>query len=64
MIYTSGTRDIPKGAWRPNGVNIANVLQVISIFELNQSMCTECGPVITAPFRFSPRCIKCSARRS
>src|SRR6267378_2791219 len=33
MIYTSGTTGHPKGAWRPNGVNIENVLQVISIFE-------------------------------
>src|SRR5260370_4229148 len=36
-IYTSGTTGNPKGAWRPNGVDIQNVLQVISIFELNQS---------------------------
>ena len=45
MIYTSGTTGNPKGAWRPNGVNIANVLQVISIFELNQSdVHLMCGP--------------------
>jgi len=45
MIYTSGTTGHPKGAWRPNGVNIANVLQVISIFELNQSdVHLMCGP--------------------
>src|SRR5713226_6271687 len=37
MIYTSGTTGHPKGAWRPNGVNVENVLQVISIFGLNQS---------------------------
>ncbi len=37
MIYTSGTTGNPKGAWRPNGVDIQNVLQVISIFGLNQS---------------------------
>jgi acyl-CoA synthetase (AMP-forming)/AMP-acid ligase II len=37
MIYTSGTTGNPKGAWRPHGVNIANVLQIISIFELTQS---------------------------
>src|SRR5919204_3774392 len=36
MIYTSGTTGNPKGAWRPNGVDIANVLQVISIFGLTQ----------------------------
>src|ERR1700675_2606458 len=45
MIYTSGTTGHPKGAWRPNGVNIANVLQVISIFELGQSdVHLMCGP--------------------
>jgi acyl-CoA synthetase (AMP-forming)/AMP-acid ligase II len=45
MIYTSGTTGHPKGAWRPNGVNIENILQVISIFELNQSdVHLMCGP--------------------
>ena len=45
MIYTSGTTGRPKGAWRPNGVNIENVLQVVSIFELNQSdVHLVCGP--------------------
>src|SRR5260370_17039032 len=45
MIYTSGTTGHPKGAWRPNGVNIENVLQVISIFGLNQSdLHLMCGP--------------------
>jgi len=45
MIYTSGTTGHPKGAWRPNGVNLANVLQVISIFELSQSdVHLLCGP--------------------
>jgi len=45
MIYTSGTTGHPKGAWRPNGVNIENVLQIISIFELNQSdVHLTCGP--------------------
>jgi len=45
MIYTSGTTGHPKGAWRPNGVNLANVLQVISIFELNHSdVHLMCGP--------------------
>jgi acyl-CoA synthetase (AMP-forming)/AMP-acid ligase II len=45
MIYTSGTTGKPKGAWRPHGVDIANVLQVISIFELNQSdVHLMCGP--------------------
>jgi acyl-CoA synthetase (AMP-forming)/AMP-acid ligase II len=45
MIYTSGTTGHPKGAWRPNGVNIENVLQVISIFELsNADIHLMCGP--------------------
>jgi acyl-CoA synthetase (AMP-forming)/AMP-acid ligase II len=45
MIYTSGTTGHPKGAWRPNGVNIENVLQVLSIFGLNQSdVHLVCGP--------------------
>ena len=45
MIYTSGTTGRPKGAWRPNGVNVENVLQVISIFGLNQSdVHLVCGP--------------------
>jgi acyl-CoA synthetase (AMP-forming)/AMP-acid ligase II len=45
MIYTSGTTGHPKGAWRPNGVDIANVLQVISIFELAGSdVHLMCGP--------------------
>lgn len=45
MIYTSGTTGNPKGAWRPNGVDVANVLQVMSIFELEQSdVHLYCGP--------------------
>jgi acyl-CoA synthetase (AMP-forming)/AMP-acid ligase II len=45
MIYTSGTTGHPKGAWRPNGVNIENILQIISIFELAQSdVHLMCGP--------------------
>jgi acyl-CoA synthetase (AMP-forming)/AMP-acid ligase II len=45
MIYTSGTTGHPKGAWRPNGVNIENVLQVISIFELSATdVHLMCGP--------------------
>jgi acyl-CoA synthetase (AMP-forming)/AMP-acid ligase II len=45
MIYTSGTTGQPKGAWRPNGVNIENVLQVVSIFGFNQSdVHLMCGP--------------------
>src|SRR5260370_26620822 len=45
MIYTSGTTGHPKGAWRQNGVNTENVLQVISIFGLNQSdVHLMCGP--------------------
>jgi acyl-CoA synthetase (AMP-forming)/AMP-acid ligase II len=45
MIYTSGTTGHPKGAWRPNGVNIENILQVISIFELSSNdVHLMCGP--------------------
>jgi fatty-acyl-CoA synthase/long-chain acyl-CoA synthetase len=45
MIYTSGTTGHPKGAWRPHGVDIANVLQVISIFELDgDDVHLMCGP--------------------
>jgi acyl-CoA synthetase (AMP-forming)/AMP-acid ligase II len=45
MIYTSGTTGHPKGAWRPHGVNIENVLQIISIFEFSQSdVHLTCGP--------------------
>jgi acyl-CoA synthetase (AMP-forming)/AMP-acid ligase II len=35
MIYTSGTTGRPKGAFRPKGVDLKNVLQVIQIFGLN-----------------------------
>jgi acyl-CoA synthetase (AMP-forming)/AMP-acid ligase II len=34
MIYTSGTTGRPKGAYRPKGVNLENILQVIQLFEL------------------------------
>ncbi|HKW60366.1 MAG TPA: AMP-binding protein [Candidatus Dormibacteraeota bacterium] len=45
MIYTSGTTGNPKGAWRPHGVDIGNVLQVISIFELSSDdVHLMCGP--------------------
>jgi acyl-CoA synthetase (AMP-forming)/AMP-acid ligase II len=45
MIYTSGTTGHPKGAWRPHGVDLGNVLQVISIFELSQAdVHLLCGP--------------------
>jgi acyl-CoA synthetase (AMP-forming)/AMP-acid ligase II len=45
MIYTSGTTGHPKGAWRPHGVNVENILQVISIFELSGSdIHLMCGP--------------------
>ena len=53
MIYTSGTTGQPKGAWRPNGVNIENVLQVISIFGLNQSdVHLVCGPAYHSAVAF------------
>jgi acyl-CoA synthetase (AMP-forming)/AMP-acid ligase II len=45
MIYTSGTTGHPKGAWRPNGVNLENVIQIITIFELGQAdVHLTCGP--------------------
>jgi acyl-CoA synthetase (AMP-forming)/AMP-acid ligase II len=45
MIYTSGTTGHPKGAWRPHGVNVENILQVISIFELSSAdIHLMCGP--------------------
>ena len=63
MIYTSGTTGHPKGAWRPNGVNIENVLQVISIFELDhRDVHLWCGRDTTAAWRSSSRCTRCSAR--
>jgi len=46
MVYTSGTTGAPKGAWRPHGIAVDNILQVISLFELNQSdVHLLCGPV-------------------
>src|SRR6266568_9122230 len=45
MMYTSGTTGHPKGAWRPKGVNLENVLQVIMIFGLTESdVHLMCGP--------------------
>jgi acyl-CoA synthetase (AMP-forming)/AMP-acid ligase II len=45
MIYTSGTTGHPKGAWRPHGVNLENVLQIVSIFELSGAdIHLMCGP--------------------
>jgi long-chain acyl-CoA synthetase len=45
MIYTSGTTGAPKGAWRPLGIPVENILQVISLFELTQSdVHLLCGP--------------------
>ena len=45
MIYTSGTTGNPKGAWRPSGVNLENVIQTISTFGLSGSdIHLMCGP--------------------
>jgi fatty-acyl-CoA synthase/long-chain acyl-CoA synthetase len=45
MIYTSGTTGQPKGTYRPHGVNLENVLQVVTLFELTQSdVHLLCGP--------------------
>ena len=46
MVYTSGTTGAPKGAWRPHGIAVENILQVISLFELTQAdVHLLCGPV-------------------
>jgi acyl-CoA synthetase (AMP-forming)/AMP-acid ligase II len=37
MIYTSGTTGHPKGAYRPEGVSVEEVLQVIELFTLRDS---------------------------
>jgi acyl-CoA synthetase (AMP-forming)/AMP-acid ligase II len=45
MIYTSGTTGHPKGTWRPNGVNVENVMQMISMFGLtDEDVHLVCGP--------------------
>jgi acyl-CoA synthetase (AMP-forming)/AMP-acid ligase II len=45
MVYTSGTTGHPKGAWRPKGINLENVLQVIMIFGLAEDdVHLMCGP--------------------
>ncbi|HVH63807.1 MAG TPA: AMP-binding protein [Candidatus Dormibacteraeota bacterium] len=46
MIYTSGTTGAPKGAWRPGGIGLENIFQVISLFNLDGSdVHLLCGPV-------------------
>ena len=46
MIYTSGTTGAPKGAWRPNGVGVEYLFELISLFDLSQSdVHLLCGPV-------------------
>lgn len=37
MIYTSGTTGHPKGAYRPEGLSVANVLRVIELFTLGDT---------------------------
>ena len=45
MIYTSGTTGHPKGAYRPGGVAVEAVLNVIGIFELRpDDVHLMCGP--------------------
>ncbi len=45
MIYTSGTTGHPKGTWRPNGVNVENVMQMLAIFGITDSdVHLMCGP--------------------
>lgn len=55
MIYTSGTTGAPKGAWRPNGVGVDYLFELISLFDLSQSdVHLLCGPVYhSAPGIFS-----------
>ena len=46
MVYTSGTTGKPKGAWRPHGIGLENLLQIVMLFELSQSdVHLLCGPV-------------------
>lgn len=46
MVYTSGTTGAPKGAWRPNGLGLQNILEVIALFDLSQTdVHLLCGPV-------------------
>ncbi len=45
MIYTSGTTGNPKGAWRPNGVDLVRVREIIAVFELSGTdIHLMCGP--------------------
>src|SRR5690348_1214530 len=45
MIYTSGTTGNPKGAWRPNGIDIGRVRDIIAVFELSgDDVHLMCGP--------------------
>src|SRR5712692_4520912 len=45
MIYTAGTTGNPKGAWRPDGVNVVHLLGLISLLELDASdVHLVCGP--------------------
>ena len=45
MIYTSGTTGHPKGAYRPGGVAVETVLNLISTFELRpDDVHLMCGP--------------------
>ena len=45
MIYTSGTTGNPKGAWRPNGIDLGRVRDIISVFELSGTdVHLMCGP--------------------
>lgn len=37
MSYTSGTTGKPKGAYRPNGVAVENVIQLVMAFEMSEA---------------------------
>ena len=46
MIYTSGTTGHPKGTWRPQGLDIANLLELIAIWNLGAAdVHLVCGPL-------------------
>ncbi len=46
MIYTSGTTGNPKGTWRPDGIDLANLVELIVMFGLSQDdVHLVCGPL-------------------
>ena len=46
MIYTSGTTGNPKGTWRPDGIDLANLVELIVMFGLgHDDVHLVCGPL-------------------